>query len=42
MHWQIVFVEKKKQLSTLLEDIDESQLPDVLGGKLKLVPIHEA
>uniref|UniRef100_A0A7N0TM02 CRAL-TRIO domain-containing protein n=1 Tax=Kalanchoe fedtschenkoi TaxID=63787 RepID=A0A7N0TM02_KALFE len=39
---KIVFVEKKKQLSTLLEDIDESQLPEVFGGKLELVPIHEA
>uniref|UniRef100_A0A7N0TM43 CRAL-TRIO domain-containing protein n=1 Tax=Kalanchoe fedtschenkoi TaxID=63787 RepID=A0A7N0TM43_KALFE len=39
---KIVFVEKKTQLSTLLEDIDESQLPEVLGGKLELVPIQEA
>uniref|UniRef100_A0A7N0TML0 CRAL-TRIO domain-containing protein n=1 Tax=Kalanchoe fedtschenkoi TaxID=63787 RepID=A0A7N0TML0_KALFE len=39
---KIVFVEKKKQLSTLLEEIDESQLPEIFGGKLKLVPIQEA
>ncbi|CAM8950904.1 unnamed protein product [Rhodiola kirilowii] len=39
---KIVFVEKKKELSTLLEDIDESQLPEVVGGKLKMVPIQEA
>ncbi|KAI4381327.1 hypothetical protein MLD38_007406 [Melastoma candidum] len=38
---KIVFVENNKLLQTLLEDIDESQLPDVLGGKLALVPIQD-
>lgn len=39
---KIVFVENKKLKSTLLEDIDESQLPEIYGGKLKLVPIQES
>lgn len=38
---QIVFVENKKLSSTLLSDIDESQLPDTYGGKLPLVPIQD-
>ncbi|KAL5799195.1 hypothetical protein ACOSQ4_032079 [Xanthoceras sorbifolium] len=38
---KIVFVEKKKLKATLLEDIDESQLPDIYGGKLPLVPIQD-
>ncbi|CAN0909591.1 Phosphatidylinositol transfer protein 3 [Linum grandiflorum] len=38
---KIVFVENKKLTSTLLDDIDENQLPDVYGGKLRLVPIQE-
>ncbi|KAJ6943946.1 hypothetical protein NC652_009397 [Populus alba x Populus x berolinensis] len=38
---KIIFVENKKLKSTLLEDIDESQLPDVYGGKLSLVPIQD-
>ena len=38
---QIIFVENKKLRSTLLDDIDESQLPDVYGGKLSLVPIQD-
>ncbi|XP_050223363.1 uncharacterized protein LOC126673314 [Mercurialis annua] len=39
---KIVFVENKKLMSTLLVDIDESQLPDVFGGKLPLVPIQDS
>lgn len=39
---QITFVEKRKLTSTLLEEIDESQLPDIYGGKLPLLPIQEA
>uniref|UniRef100_A0A7C9F419 CRAL-TRIO domain-containing protein n=1 Tax=Opuntia streptacantha TaxID=393608 RepID=A0A7C9F419_OPUST len=39
---QIVFVDDSKLKSTLLEDIDESQLPDTYGGKLPLVPLQEA
>ncbi|KAK4845899.1 hypothetical protein QYF36_010393 [Acer negundo] len=38
---KIVFVEEKKIKSTLLEDIEESQLPEIYGGQLPLVPIHE-
>ncbi|XP_010474770.1 PREDICTED: random slug protein 5-like [Camelina sativa] len=38
---KIVFVENKKLTPTLLEDIDENQLPDIYGGKLPLVPIQE-
>ncbi|KAJ6712917.1 BINDING PROTEIN putative-RELATED [Salix purpurea] len=38
---KIIFVENKKLKSTLLDDIDESQLPDVYGGKLSLVPIQD-
>ncbi|KAE8694525.1 YKL091C protein [Hibiscus syriacus] len=37
---KIVFVEKKKLKSTLLEDIDESQLPQAYGGQLPLIPIQ--
>nr|KJB12434.1 hypothetical protein B456_002G021200 [Gossypium raimondii] len=37
---KIIFVENKKLKSTLLNDIDESQLPDIYGGKLPLVPIE--
>ncbi|EEF51683.1 aspartate semialdehyde dehydrogenase, putative [Ricinus communis] len=36
---KILFVENKKLKSTLLEDIDESQIPEIYGGKLPLVPI---
>ncbi|PSS07609.1 Phosphatidylinositol/phosphatidylcholine transfer protein [Actinidia chinensis var. chinensis] len=39
---KIVFVENKKLRSTLLEDIDESQLPEIYGGKLPLVPIQDS
>ncbi|KAG6392256.1 hypothetical protein SASPL_146470 [Salvia splendens] len=38
---KIVFVEDKKLRATLLEDIDENQLPDCVGGPLKLVPIQD-
>ncbi|EOX99604.1 Sec14p-like phosphatidylinositol transfer family protein isoform 1 [Theobroma cacao] len=38
---KIVFVENKKLTSTLLRDIDASQLPDIYGGKLPLVPIQD-
>ncbi|KAK9668992.1 hypothetical protein RND81_13G101400 [Saponaria officinalis] len=39
---KIVFVDKKQLKSTLLEDIDDSQLPDIYGGKLSLTPIQDA
>ncbi|PWA71560.1 CRAL-TRIO domain-containing protein [Artemisia annua] len=38
---KIVFVENKQLKSTLLNDIDEDQLPEVYGGNLKLVPIQD-
>lgn len=38
---KIVFVEKKRLKETLLEDIVESQLPDIYGGKLPLIPIQD-
>lgn len=37
---QIAFVEDAKLKSTLLEEIDESQLPETYGGQLPLVPIQ--
>ncbi|XP_019239187.1 PREDICTED: random slug protein 5-like isoform X2 [Nicotiana attenuata] len=39
---KITFVENKRLMTTLLEDIDESQLPEFYGGEMPLVPIHEA
>ncbi|PKA58924.1 Patellin-4 [Apostasia shenzhenica] len=39
---KIDFVEDKNMKSKLLEDIDESQLPEKYGGRLKLVPIEES
>ncbi|XP_039032122.1 phosphatidylinositol transfer protein 3-like [Hibiscus syriacus] len=39
---QIVFVENKKLKSTLLEDIDESQLPETYGGQVPLIPIQHS
>ncbi|GAV81741.1 CRAL_TRIO domain-containing protein [Cephalotus follicularis] len=40
--YKIELVNNKKLKSTLLEDIDETQLPQIYGGKLPLVPIHDA
>ncbi|KAL8252193.1 hypothetical protein R6Q59_035886 [Mikania micrantha] len=39
---KIVFVENNKLKSTLLKDIDESQLPEIYGGKLSLIPIQDS
>ncbi|XP_020224064.1 phosphatidylinositol transfer protein 3 [Cajanus cajan] len=39
---KIVFVENKKLKSTLLEEIDESQLPEIYGGQMPLVPIQDS
>ncbi|KAK7353826.1 hypothetical protein VNO80_19278 [Phaseolus coccineus] len=39
---KIVFVENKKLKSTLLEEIEESQLPDIYGGQMPLVPIQDS
>jgi len=37
---QFVFVDDKDLKAKLLEEIDESQLPEIYGGKLALVPIE--
>ncbi|GAV81745.1 CRAL_TRIO domain-containing protein/CRAL_TRIO_N domain-containing protein [Cephalotus follicularis] len=39
---KIIFVDNKKLESTLLEEIDESQLPQIYGGQLPLVPAQDA
>ncbi|XP_068665870.1 CRAL-TRIO domain-containing protein YKL091C-like isoform X2 [Aristolochia californica] len=39
---KFIFVENKNLKATLLQDIDESQLPDIYGGKLPLVPIQDS
>lgn len=36
-----MFVEEKLLKETLLEDIDESQLPEIYGGKMELVSVHD-
>lgn len=38
---KIIFVEDKHLRSTLLNDIDESQLPEIYGGALPLVPAQD-
>ncbi|XP_064960355.1 uncharacterized protein LOC135650861 isoform X2 [Musa acuminata AAA Group] len=38
---KFVFVEDKNLRATLLEDIDDNQLPEIYGGKLPLVPIQD-
>ncbi|CAI8619288.1 unnamed protein product [Vicia faba] len=38
---KIVFVENKKVKSTLVEEIDENQLPEIYGGNLQLVAIQD-
>ncbi|KAJ0245341.1 CRAL-TRIO lipid binding domain-containing protein [Hirschfeldia incana] len=39
---KIVFVENKKLTETLLEDMDETQLPDIYGGKMPLTLIQDS
>lgn len=39
---KIILVVDKRLKATLLEEIDESQLPEIYGGKLPLVPIQDA
>ncbi|KAM3308020.1 phosphatidylinositol transfer protein 3 [Capsicum chacoense] len=39
---KIIFVDNKRLTATLLQDIDESQLPETYGGKMQLVPIQDA
>jgi hypothetical protein len=41
MNVQILFVENTRLTSTLLEEIDMSQLPDIYGGQLPLTPIQD-
>ncbi|CAL9085955.1 unnamed protein product [Musa textilis] len=38
---KFVFVEDRNLRATLLEDIEENQLPEIYGGKLPLVPIQD-
>ncbi|XP_062110827.1 uncharacterized protein LOC133822492 isoform X2 [Humulus lupulus] len=38
---KIVFVDNKKIKATLLNHIDEEQLPEIYGGKLSLVPAQD-
>ncbi|OIV97047.1 hypothetical protein TanjilG_11564 [Lupinus angustifolius] len=38
---KIVFVENKKLKETLLEEIDESQIPEIYGGQMPLVPLQD-
>ncbi|KAG8388168.1 hypothetical protein BUALT_Bualt02G0097800 [Buddleja alternifolia] len=39
---KIVFVKNKKLKATLMEDIDESELLEIYGGQLQMVPIQDA
>lgn len=39
---KFIFIENKDLKATLLEEIDESQLPELYGGKLPLVPVEES
>jgi hypothetical protein len=41
MHLQFVFVDDKNLQETLRREMDESQLPDFLGGKMPLVPLKD-
>ncbi|KAF5190315.1 Cral-trio domain-containing protein [Thalictrum thalictroides] len=38
---KFVFVDNKKVTPTLLQDIDEDQLPEIYGGKLPLVSVED-
>lgn len=39
---QVMFVENKRLKASLVEEIDESQLREIYGGRLQLVPIQDA
>jgi hypothetical protein len=41
MHLQFVFVEDKSLRETLRRVIDETQLPEFLGGKMPLVSLKD-
>uniref|UniRef100_A0A0A9BF19 CRAL-TRIO domain-containing protein n=1 Tax=Arundo donax TaxID=35708 RepID=A0A0A9BF19_ARUDO len=41
MRLQFVFVEDKSLKETLHREIDESQLPEFLGGKMPLIPLKD-
>ncbi|OIV98152.1 hypothetical protein TanjilG_12188 [Lupinus angustifolius] len=38
---KMVFVENKNLKETLVQDIDESQLPEIYGGQMPLVPLQD-
>ncbi|XP_078169124.1 SEC14 cytosolic factor-like [Carex rostrata] len=39
---KFVFVDDKNLQTTLLEEMEESQIPDIYGGKLPLIPIDKS
>ncbi|KAL9256907.1 Phosphatidylinositol transfer protein 3-like protein [Drosera capensis] len=39
---KFIFVENKMLKTTLLQEIEESQIPDIYGGMLPLIPIHQS
>ncbi|MCL7041549.1 hypothetical protein MKW94_000914 [Papaver nudicaule] len=39
---KFVFVDNKRLKSTLLQEINEDQLPEVYGGNKPLLPIEES
>uniref|UniRef100_A0A0D6R3Y5 CRAL-TRIO domain-containing protein n=1 Tax=Araucaria cunninghamii TaxID=56994 RepID=A0A0D6R3Y5_ARACU len=39
---KVLLIDNKHIQKTLLKDIDESQLPEIYGGKLPLVPVQDA
>ena len=41
MHLQFVFVNNKSLHETLRREIDETQLPEFLGGKMPLIPLKD-
>ena len=41
MRLQFVFVDDKSLHETLRREIDETQLPEFLGGKMPLIPLKD-
>jgi hypothetical protein len=40
--FQFVFVDDKNLQTTLLEEMEESQIPEIYGGKMQLISIKQA